>query len=71
MKVFLISLSAIALLFAFQGCESELPPNGADPGIAPSQVPGRVQRGLSGQGTLYQPDRSSDPVINEQSRVGD
>ncbi len=71
MKVFLIPLSAICLLLAFAGCESEIPADRTDPGIAPSQVPNRVERGLSGQGTLYQPDRSSDPVIREESRVGD
>jgi hypothetical protein len=45
------------------GCESDLPPQ-------PSQVPAKLERGITGQGTLYQPDRTSDPVIREQSRVG-
>jgi hypothetical protein len=47
----------------FVGCENDLPPQ-------PSQVPAKLERGISGQGTLYQPDRSADPVIREQSRVG-
>ena len=63
MKVSLFALSALASAFFLGGCEADLPP-------APSQVPGKIERGLSGQGTLYQPDRTSDPVIREESRVG-
>ena len=63
MKVFLIFLSAIAMLFALQGCESELPPDNSGNGINPAKVPDRMERGLTGQGTLYQPDRSSDPLL--------
>jgi predicted small lipoprotein YifL len=70
MKVFLISLCAIAMLFALQGCESELPPDNSNASLNAAKVPERFERGLEGQGTLYQPDRSSDPVIREESRVG-
>ncbi len=45
------------------GCESDLPPQ-------PSGVPNKIQRGMTGQGTLYQPDRSGDPIIREDTRVG-
>jgi hypothetical protein len=63
MKAFLAMLSAAAALLGFAGCETEMPP-------ARSEVPTKLQRGISGQGTLYQPDRTGDPVIREQSRVG-
>ena len=43
-------------------CESDVPP---------AQTAGnKLERGLTGQGTVYQPDRSNDPIIREQSRVG-
>jgi hypothetical protein len=58
-----LSLGLLAVCALIVGCENDLPPQ-------PSQVPGKLERGISGQGTLYQPDRSSDPVIREQSRVG-
>ena len=63
MKAFLALLSAVAFALLFTGCESDLPP-------APSEVPAKLQRGVTGQGTLYQPDRTGDPLIREQSRVG-
>ena len=47
---------------AVSGCESELP--------RARQSTNRIQSALSGNGTLYQPDRSDDPVIRESSRVG-
>jgi hypothetical protein len=63
MQRVLILLGLLAAAVLLPACESDLPPQ-------PSQVPGKIERGLSGQGTLYQPDRTSDPVIREQSRVG-
>ena len=63
MKAFALPLSALAAVFLLTGCETDLPPQ-------PSAVPGQLQRGISGQGTLYQPDRTSDPIIREESRVG-
>ena len=62
MKACLIPLGALAVLM-LAGCESDLPPE-------PSVVPNKIQRGMTGQGTLYQPDRSSDPIIREDTRVG-
>ena len=62
MKACLIPLGALAVLM-LAGCESDLPPE-------PSGVPNKIQRGMTGQGTLYQPDRSSDPIIREDTRVG-
>ena len=47
---------------ALGGCESDVPP-------AP-EAKNKLERGLTGQGTVYQPDRSNDPIIREQSRVG-
>jgi len=63
MKVRLLLLSAISATALLAGCETDMPPQ-------PSEVPGKLQRGMKGQGTLYQPDRSADPIIREESRVG-
>jgi hypothetical protein len=62
MKARLLSLGALAVLM-LAGCESDLPPE-------PSAVPSKIQRGMTGQGTLYQPDRSGDPIIREDTRIG-
>jgi len=59
--IFAVILVASACL-ALVGCESDVPP-AQDTG-------NQLQRGLSGQGTIVQPDRSSDPIIREQTRVG-
>jgi len=61
MKLTLTLLCASAGLF-FAGCESDVAPG--------SEVPEKFERGIRGQGTLYQPDRSNDPEIREESRVG-
>jgi hypothetical protein len=63
MKAYLFALSMLAATFVLAGCESDLPPT-------PSQVPNKLERGVTGQGTLYEPDRTSDPMIREESRVG-
>lgn len=62
MKACLLSLGALAVLM-LAGCENDLPPER-------SAVPDKLQRGIKGQGTLYQPDRSGDPIIREDTRVG-
>jgi len=64
MKAFLVLLSATAAGVLFSACESDVAP---DPANDPGQ---KLQRGVTGQGTLYQPDRTGDPLIREQSRVG-
>jgi hypothetical protein len=60
MKVLTILFAATSL--GLTGCESDMPPepNRTNP----------VQRGLSGEGRLTQPDRSDDPVIRETTRTG-
>ncbi len=63
MQRVLLLLGALAAAALLPACESDLPPQ-------PSQVPGKLERGITGQGTLYQPDRTADPMIREQSRVG-
>jgi hypothetical protein len=38
---------------------------------SPAQrVAAKLQRGLTGDGTLYQPDHSNDPIVRETFRVG-
>ena len=61
MKAFLALFCTVSAL-ALSGCESDIAPG--------SEVPEKFERGIRGQGTLYQPDRSNDPEIREQSRVG-
>jgi hypothetical protein len=61
MKAFLTLLCTVSGL-ALTSCESDVAPG--------SEVPEKFERGIRGQGTLYQPDRSNDPEIREESRVG-
>ena len=65
MKAILVSLALAGAGFALTGCETDLPPDTTKPN------PGeKLQRGVTGHGTLSEPDRSSDPVIRENTRVG-
>ena len=48
---------------ALTGCESDMPPE-------PSAVSNKLERGITGQGTLYQPDRGNDPYVGDTDRVG-
>ena len=65
MKPILASLFLAAAGLFLNGCESDVPPSAAD-----SNGAEKLRRGVTGQGTLVQPDRSEDPLIREQSRVG-
>lgn len=58
MKVFLALLLTTSATFLFAGCESDMPP------APPREHPGRVP------GQITQPDRSEDPMIKENTRVG-
>ena len=62
MKAILASFVVASACVVLTGCESDVPP-AEDAG-------NKLQRGLTGQGQLVQPDRSGDPIIREQSRVG-
>ncbi len=62
MKAIFATIVLASICLAFGACESDLPP---DPSVG-----NRFERGVVGQGTLVQPDRSEDPLINENSRVG-
>ncbi|MEO7317736.1 MAG: hypothetical protein ABIZ56_01975 [Chthoniobacteraceae bacterium] len=62
MKAILATLLLASASLVFVGCESELPPT--------SDVGNRFQRGVTGQGTLTQPDKTEDPLIKENTRVG-
>jgi len=61
------AIFALLILIAagLTGCESDVPP-------APNSSSGvnTFERGISGKGTLTQPDKSDDPVINENTRPG-
>ena len=65
MKALVASLFLATAGILLTGCESDVPPNAADNNGAE-----KLKRGATGQGTIVQPDRSEDPLIREQSRVG-
>ena len=62
MRAILASILLIGASLALVGCESDMPPsqNHVNP----------LERGISGQGTLTQPDKSDDPIIKENTRAG-
>ena len=65
MKAILASIALASAGLALTGCETDLPPDTTKP------TPGeKLGRGITGHGTLSEPDRSSDPVIRENTRVG-
>ena len=59
MKVILASILLALAGLSFSGCESDVPP---DPAVK--------HGGPIGRGSLVQPDKSEDPVIRENTRVG-
>ena len=59
MKVILASIVLASAGLVFTGCETDVPPDPASRGGSPI-----------GRGALVQPDRSEDPLIQEQTRVG-
>jgi hypothetical protein len=59
MKAIFASILLTAAGLLFSGCESDVPP---DPNIKPG--------GPTGRGSLVQPDKSEDPLIRENTRVG-
>ena len=65
MKAIAASLFLAAAGVFLTGCESDVPPSASDTTGAE-----KLKRGVTGQGALVQPDRSDDPLIREQSRVG-
>lgn len=65
MKAIIAASLFVASCLALSGCESDLPPDATS-----HSGPEKIRRGLTGQGALIQPDRSEDPLIREQSRVG-
>ena len=65
MKAIFATLFLAAAGVWMTGCESDVPPSAND-----SNGAEKLKRGVSGQGTLTQPDRTEDPLIREQSRVG-
>lgn len=65
MKAILASIALAGAGLVLCGCETDLPPDTTKPNPAE-----KLQRGVTGGGTLTQPDRSGDPVIRENTRVG-
>jgi hypothetical protein len=56
-----ILLASLGLGLA--GCESDLPP---DP-----NAQNKIERGMSGRGTLTTPDKADDPLIRDSSNSND
>ena len=65
MKVILASIVLAGAGVLLSGCETDVAPDSTKPNPAE-----KFQRGVTGQGSLSQPDRSGDPVIRENTRVG-
>ena len=65
MKAIVASIFLAAAGVILTGCESDVPPSASDNNGAE-----KLKRGIQGQGSLVQPDRSEDPLIREQTRVG-
>jgi hypothetical protein len=59
MKAIFASILLTVAGIAFSGCESDVPPD-----------PAAHQHGPTGRGSLVQPDKSEDPLIRENTRVG-
>ncbi len=62
MKATFSLIVLVGACVALSACESDVPPA--------REATRKLERGITGGGTVYQPDRSNDPVIREQSRVG-
>ncbi len=59
MKAIFASLLLTFASLLFGGCESDVPPD-----------PARKPHAPIGDGSIVQPDKSEDPVIRENTRVG-
>ena len=65
MKAILASILLAGAGLLLTGCETDMPHDTTKPNPAE-----KFQRGVTGHGTLSEPDRSADPVIRENTRVG-
>jgi hypothetical protein len=65
MRAILASIFLTGACLALVGCETDMPPT---PGQ--NNPANKFERGISGQGTLTQPDKSDDPIIKENTREG-
>jgi hypothetical protein len=63
MKVIFASILLAGASLVLAGCETDMPP---DP-----SAPNKFERGISGKGSLTEPDRSEDPIIKENTRIGE
>ena len=64
MRAILVTIFLAGVSLAITGCESDMPPNTSGNGV------NKFERGISGQGSLSQPDKSDDPIIKENTRAG-
>jgi hypothetical protein len=62
MKAFFLLILLAGMSLAFAGCESDLPP---DP-----NAQNKLERGISGHGTINNPDKPDDPFSPDASNGG-
>jgi hypothetical protein len=62
MKALLATILLSGACLALVGCETDMPPT--------QNNVNKFERGISGKGTLTQPDKSDDPIIKENTRAG-
>jgi len=62
MKAFFLLILLAGMSLAFTGCESDLPP---DP-----NAQNKFERGISGHGTISNPDKTGDPFSPDASNGG-
>jgi len=65
MRAILALIFLTGACLALAGCETDMPPN-----PTPNNGFNKLERGISGQGSLTQPDKSDDPIIKENTRAG-
>jgi len=59
----ILALIVVTYFIGLTGCESDVPPAANS-----SNGVNTFERGISGQGTLTQPDKSDDPIFKENQR---
>lgn len=60
MKALIASILLASACLVFSGCET-------DPA---AEVGAKFERGIRGEGTVYENDDANDPIIRERSHVG-
>ena len=62
MKAFFLLILLASLSLVLAGCESDLPPD--------QNAQNKLERGISGHGTISNPDKADDPLSPDASNGG-